>query len=295
LQKKSLQKKVEIYVAKVKKKYEICSPFQKPKIQETMNTISRIKYRNLFLVILVFTIGCSTPYHYDSSKTTGKITILDSVNIPKPDSLVHAIILPYKMQLDSQMNKVIAYSEKALQKDLPEGLLNNLVADLSLIIGNQYLTRENNPTASVCLLNQGGLRSTLPKGAITVGNVFELMPFDNEFVVLEINGKKMEELCNFLAAKGGMPVSGLSLTIKDDKANNILIQGKPLDISKNYFVITSDYLSAGNDEMTFFLNPISTKNISLKVRDAIIEYFNQQTKLGNTLNPVLDKRISYEK
>ena len=278
-----------------KKNMKFAPLFQKPKLQEIMNTVNRIKFRSLFLVLLVFTIACNTSYHYDSSKTSGTITLLDSINVPKGDSTVSAFILPYKMQLDSQMNKVIAYSEKALQKDLPEGLLNNLVADLSLEIGNQYLSKSNNPKASVCLLNQGGLRSTLPKGAITVGNVFELMPFDNELVVLEINGKKMEELCNFLAAKGGMPVAGLRLTIKDNKATNILIQGKPLDTSKNYFVITSDYLSAGNDEMTFFLNPIATKNIGVKVRDAIIEYFNQQTKMGNTLNPVLDKRISYEK
>jgi 2',3'-cyclic-nucleotide 2'-phosphodiesterase (5'-nucleotidase family) len=144
-------------------------------------------------------------------------------------------------------------------------------------------------------LNYGGLRSSLPKGAITMRNIYELMPFENELVVVEIKGAKVRDLLNYLATKDGMPETGIRMSIKDNKAINASIQGVSFDESKSYLIITSDYLAQGGDEMNFFLDPIAYYPLGVKVRDAIIDYLKEQTQKGNTVSAQLDKRIYYEK
>jgi hypothetical protein len=92
-----------------------------------------------------------------------------------------------------------------------------------------------------------------------------------------------------------MPETGIKMGIKDSKATNISIQGLPFDETKNYLVITSDYLANGGDDMNFFLKPISYYPLGIKVRDAIIDYLKEQTLEGNSVTTQLDKRIYYEK
>jgi 2',3'-cyclic-nucleotide 2'-phosphodiesterase (5'-nucleotidase family) len=254
----------------------------------------RFSFFTLLIVLLILG-SCKTQYLVQHDKTDGKVTILDSINVPQPDSLTLAIIKPYKIQLDSQMSEILAYSEVSMYKDQPEGLLNNFISDLIYFKGNEYLKRSNNLTAPICLLNYGGLRTGLPKGAITMRNIYELMPFENELVAIEIQGSKMALLLNYLARKGGMPETGIRMSIKDNAATNVTIQGDPFDETKNYLIITSDYLAMGGDDMSFLLNPVAKYALGLKVRDAIIDYLKEQTQKGNTITTQLDKRIYYEK
>lgn len=72
--------------------------------------------------------------------------------------------------------------------------------------------------ADFAVFNTGGLRRPLPLGNITRGDVFELMPFENELVILTMNGEAVKKLVNFIATKGGAPVSGLRLRIQDSVA-----------------------------------------------------------------------------
>ena len=72
------------------------------------------------------------------------------------------------------MNEVLVISEEEFPKEKgkPETKLGNLVADLSLEIAKRIYE----DSVNFCLLNFGGLRTSLPKGEITKGKIFELMP-----------------------------------------------------------------------------------------------------------------------
>jgi 2',3'-cyclic-nucleotide 2'-phosphodiesterase (5'-nucleotidase family) len=255
--------------------------------------------KKLVFSLLIFVLGlssaCKTNWVVLHDKTENKVIILDTINVKQDDAQILEIIKPYKAKIDSEMSEIIAYSETNLYKDEPEGLLNNFVADLIFQKGNEYLRKEYNISASICLLNSGGLRSGLPKGAITIENVYELMPFENVLVAIQISGKDVKAMMNRIAKKGGMPESGFVMGIKSDTAQNIMIGNSAFDVSKNYTIITSDYLIAGGDDMTCFANAIATYTLSIKVRDAIIEYLREQTKKNLTINSKLDKRIYYEK
>ncbi|MEI6123420.1 MAG: 5'-nucleotidase [Bacteroidota bacterium] len=255
--------------------------------------------RKLVFLILIFVLGfssaCKTHWAIVHAKTENKIIILDTVNVKLDDVQTNEYIRPYKAVIDSEMNEILAYSEIVMYKDDPEGLLNNFVADLILQKGNEYLKKNYNTTADICLLNSGGLRSALPKGAVTLRNVYELMPFENELVAVQLSGKTIKNILDYIAKKGGMPESGFVMGIKADTAQNILIKNVPFDISKNYIVLTSDYLLAGGDDMTFFADTVASFPVMLKVRDAIIQYLKEQTQNKNTITSKLDKRIYYEK
>src|SRR5687767_10210940 len=166
-----------------------------------------------FLKIFLFTllIACSGEKKLSSVETS---TLELGANASE-DSAVLAIIQPYKKVVDKEMNEVLVISNQPLMKGEPEGALGNLIADIILKEGTRLYKPADNIPVSFCLLNNGGLRIPLPKGDITRGHIFELMPFDNEMVVITLTGAKTKELLDFIAARNGMPVAGLKMGIKD--------------------------------------------------------------------------------
>jgi 2',3'-cyclic-nucleotide 2'-phosphodiesterase (5'-nucleotidase family) len=145
------------------------------------------------------------------------------------------------------------------------------------------------------MLNNGGLRTSLPAGAISKGKIFELMPFENMLVVLTISGAQMKNLLAYIGKSKGVPVSGMQMKIDSEGGvKQVMIGGLPFDENKNYRVATSDYLAGGGDKMGFFKNPVSNELLSRKLRDALIEEMVMLQQQGKKLEPVLDKRISNE-
>ncbi|HRG59014.1 MAG TPA: 5'-nucleotidase C-terminal domain-containing protein [Bacteroidia bacterium] len=207
------------------------------------------------------------------------------------DENIKSLIEPYKSVLDNEMNEVLIISTAEAVKGQPESSLGNLIADITLIEANNILQKKNLPLADICMLNNGGLRTSLPEGKITVGKIFELMPFENEMVVLTLSGEKALGLLNYVAKSNGQPLAGATLNIIDEKPENIFIGGKTFDASKTYRIVTSDYLAGGGDKMRFFSEPLSYQILNVKLRDAIINFMRAENKKGNTLNPKTDGRI----
>jgi 2',3'-cyclic-nucleotide 2'-phosphodiesterase (5'-nucleotidase family) len=81
----------------------------------------------------------------------------------------------------------------------------------------------------VAITNNGGIRTSFPEGNITLGNVYEVMPFDNELVVITLSGETMKKVIDYLAQWKDAQ-SGLKLVIDKttNKPTEVLIGGKPL-------------------------------------------------------------------
>ena len=82
----------------------------------------------------------------------------------------------------------------------PSGNLNNWVAD-AVFVNQTRNVRLSEPT--FCLLNTGGIRSTLNKGEITKGDIYKLMPFDNELVWVKLPIEMLKDIEDYLMTKGG--------------------------------------------------------------------------------------------
>lgn len=246
---------------------------------------------SIFILFPLLAAGCASHAHL-SKVETKSYQIKSSVS-NDVDSAAYYKILPYKNSLTADMSAVLAVSEQALEKSQPESLLGDFVADACLKIANQSYYPADAKTADFIFLNNGGLRNPLPKGNITKGNIFELMPFENELVVLKINGNLVKKIFNFIAEKDGVPVAGVQFGIKDKRAVNILINNQPLDTNKIYKAVTSDYLANGGDQLFFLAEVKERESLNLKVRDAIIQYLKQKSKVDEHIVVKKDQRISY--
>ena len=251
------------------------------------------KFQYIFYFILLSALySCTSTTSIKS--ITYNATQIDSVNVPVFDTSTYNIITPYKIQIDSEMNIVIGYSTQIMEKDKPEGLLCNFVADLSLEECRKYYNPDDNKNIDMCLLNYGGLRAPLPKGKITVRNIFELMPFENEFFVATLKGEDCHEMFNYIAEAKGEPISGFTLEIKDSTAYNISINNQPFCVDSTYKILTSDYLINGGDRMFFFSKAIDIDTINLKIRDVIMNYIIEKNKDSIKISSKLDNRILYK-
>ncbi len=248
--------------------------------------------RILSTFLLLIFLSCSETKQFSKIETSGYI-LSDTSSFPE-DSLIADKIRPFSEKMEADLGMTLAQSAQVMEKGIPESLLGNFVSDLCF----QRVLREYQPkdghTADFAFFNNGGLRKSLPKGNISKRDVYELMPFENELVILTLDGGIVKKLVNFMASKGGSPVSGLRFVIRDKEAFNITIGSLPFDSTKTYKVVTSDYLANGGDNFSFLSGALNRESTSLKVRDAIIQHLYIQGKTEEIVHVNLDGRIRNE-
>lgn len=248
-----------------------------------------VKQFGLFLTFLLL-VSCG-PKNYRVTRIEGKeIGITGNAG---SDQNIEDVIKPYRDNIDKDMNVVLAYAPQTLDKSGQwQCTIGNLMADVALDSGNRVFQKRESKTIDICLLNFGGIRSIIPQGNVTTRTAFEVMPFENRLVVAELKGEQIVEIVNYIIAeKKAHPLAGLTFTItKDNAANDIAVNGKPLDLGKTYFVVTSDYLINGGDKMDFFKKAVDTYDLDYKLRNVLIDYFKEV----DTLPIVTDVRIKQE-
>ena len=193
------------------------------------------------------------------------------------------------------MSKLVAVSSTPLKKEKPESKLTNLIADILLESGTEYCKTMNldiKPNASY--VNYGGLRASLPKGEITVGNIFELMPFENEIVLIKISGESVQKMAERIAARGGEGVAGLILGIRNEKVGTLKIGGIGVNPANSYWLVTNDYIANGGDQMSMFLNAVERINTKMKIRDVLIQALGDRYKKDGIISVKEDGRIYNE-
>ena len=190
----------------------------------------------------------------------------------KKDSTILAIIKPYQDSIEHKMNEILTYTKYELKKGRPVSTLGNFVTDLCL----------NYATADICIMNNGGLRTNIDKGDITLEQIYQLMPFENELVILKLNNNEYREMLEYIINRGGEPFSGINI-ITNKNGDLLDFDNKLKD---SIIVLTTDYLANGGDRMSFFNNKKSDQ-VGIKLRDAIIDYCRR----NDTLNVSIDNRI----
>lgn len=188
------------------------------------------------------------------------------------DSSMVSFIKPYKDSLDKRMNEVLAQAEVDFIVQRPASNLMNWVAN-ALYTNQTKTVRLSQPV--VCLLNTGGIRSSIGKGNVTLGDIYKVMPFDNTVVWVELPIEVLPEIETYLLKSGGEPMANLSL-----KEGKLSILSSP-ENPTHFWVITSDYLMNGGDKMTFFTKRTNVNETGKLLRDVLIEEAKSQWKLTN--------------
>lgn len=244
----------------------------------------RSKY--LLIAFPFFIYSCTNRVSYTHATSSCQtIAINDSL---VKDSAAEVVISPYRTFLNEKMNEVIGYSEKELTKDLVESPLGNFTADALRNIASKYCGSK----VDLAVVTIGGLRASIPKGTVHMADVYELMPFDNVLVVVTVDGSVLRQLFEYMCIKYNVAISNAKIMFRKSKLTYALVDGKPLDVKKQYTVAISDYLASGGDEMYFMRDAQkSTKTLPLLVREAILEYVKDLTKAGKKINAEVEKRF----
>jgi|TARA_B110000908_G_scaffold56404_1_gene68656 2',3'-cyclic-nucleotide 2'-phosphodiesterase (5'-nucleotidase family) len=241
----------------------------------------------VFSLLLLF-VGCEKKKLH-LVKTTAEIITIDSTFAENP--AYKKLIAPYKNKMITEINTVISYAPKNINRydGKLQSSLGNLLADLCYERANVIFKERTRKEIDFSMFNYGGIRASISKGTVTNKNPFELMPFENSLVVVELSGKKVAELVDyFIKNKSAHPLSkNIELVINTNASYQLKINNQKFDLTKNYFVLTSDYLQSGGDKMDFFKNPISLFKTDYKMRHAIIDEF----KSLDTLRTSLDNRV----
>jgi 2',3'-cyclic-nucleotide 2'-phosphodiesterase (5'-nucleotidase family) len=228
--------------------------------------------------------GCSTVQHISNVNAGYTVPGPEAgVNHPQVD----AMIAPYKVQLDAKMNEPIAALGTDLIKRQPESTMGNWVSDGMLWGANQ-----GGFNADFAVSNYGGMRvPMITAGVLTVGEIYELSPFDNMLLIVDMPGTYVDSLFQFIASKDGWPVSkGINLVISQKKLVSATIHGAPVDPDKIYKVAMPDYVANGGDEAHFMI-PLKRVSTDKMQRNVLIDFAKSSSKDGSNIYTRMEGRI----
>ncbi|MCU0403335.1 MAG: 5'-nucleotidase C-terminal domain-containing protein [Chitinophagaceae bacterium] len=183
---------------------------------------------------------------------------------------------PYSTHINGTMNEVVGNVTVSLNKTMPECTLGCFMTDAYLESAQKKFGKQ----VDMAFMNTGGIRlNSIEPGPITIGKIYELMPFDNLMVLVDLTGSQLQAFLDHISSRGGWPVSGGSYTIENKKATKVEVGGKPIDPEKKYTVAVSDYVANGGDQSNVLKN-LPQENIGYLQRDAIIEYVQKHKTIG---------------
>ncbi|MFN2406870.1 MAG: 5'-nucleotidase C-terminal domain-containing protein [Pyrinomonadaceae bacterium] len=220
-------------------------------------------------------------------------TVVDA-SIPD-DPNVEKMLAPYSGKVRA-LSAVIAKLDQPLKKEsVGAGSLGNFVTGG---IRSFARTKLNRPIALV-IMNAGGLRKNdIAAGDLRATDIFELLPFENALVAVEISGANLLKL---LPAVVRDAQSGARIQYKwNDQDRPEFLSGKligengqeqEIDPNKIYTVVTIDYLlKVGGGAYAVFKEAKSTAPLNITLRDAMMEYVKAETAAGRTIRARDDNR-----
>jgi len=197
-----------------------------------------------------------------------------------------AEITPYRQRVTEQMSAVLGTAPVALTKNAGESPLGNFVADLQ----RERAAVALHQPIDLAVMTNGGLRTAFPAGPITLGTVFELMPFENKLVVLDAPGPIVQQLFDY-AARIKMPISGATYKVESDgKPADVRIGGLPFNPARTYSIAISDYLAGGGDNLIFF-KPLTQRDTGVLLRQAITDKITALTAQGKPVEAHIEGRV----
>lgn len=235
-------------------------------------SITVLKDFVLILTLLVSGTNCFA--QLTITKIEGKEININEKAVPVEK--YEGVIAPFRERITKDLDNVLANAPETLDKSGQwQSKIGDLLADVTLAKTTSVFRQREAKNIDICILNHGGIRAILPKGDVTTRTAFEIMPFENTTVVVALTGDKIVEFTKyFVKEKKPHPVAGISFTISPtNEVSDIRIKGQPIILTKTYYVVTSDYLSNGGDNMTFFSNPIKVYDLDYKLRNIFIDYF----------------------
>ena len=241
---------------------------------------------------------CQTPAKPGSTQQqTGTRASLLPVDDSVPtDKDVEKMLAPYSEKV-RELSKVIGRLEGNLsKKGVGGGSLGYFVTNG---IRAQAQAKLGKPV-TLAVMNVGGLRKNeISAGELKASDIFELLPFENALVVLELTGTQLAQLLQVVTRDAQ---AGARIEFKwNDRDRADFISGKlvdangkeqDIDSQKIYTVVTIDYLlQVAGGPYAILKEAKSTTPLNMTLRDAVMNYVKSETAAGRPVRSIVDDRF----
>ena len=209
-------------------------------------------------------------------------------NVPS-DPEVWEILNEYKEHLDYQYDtsQVIGEATRTLTRYGTTGgdsMLGNFAAEAmrswpgvetEIAITNTLGIRSNIGRDPDDICGDVGENATWP---ITVDDLYNSMPFDNTITTMFLSGREVQEVLDYVSSRSSergcnsqAQVAGIEFTMncRDQYAEDIYINGRPLDPNGTYELATNDYIAHGGSGFSMLERNTTQYDTGISIRDVV--------------------------
>jgi 2',3'-cyclic-nucleotide 2'-phosphodiesterase (5'-nucleotidase family) len=193
----------------------------------------------------------------------------------EPDSAIHVLVSRWNAEVAPLAAHPVGRNAHHLGRTRAgESMVGNLVTDAI----------RSAVEADVALQNNGGLRADLPAGEVTWGMIYEVMPFENTVVTMQLTGRELRQMLeeglrfervtqvsgiSYRFDLGAPPFSRVSSLTHPD--------GTPVDENLSYRVACNNFMAEGGDNYETLARGRERRKTGLAVRDLLAEYVRKLT------------------
>ncbi len=207
-------------------------------------------------------------------------TVVLSEDVFPPDPAVAAMLRPYEQEAEASLSEVVMQAAEPFANDKKqtrygETALGNFICDAFYA----RLTAIGHEPDFV-LLNGGGIRASIPAGAVTKGDILTVLPFNNYLYVITLKGSDVLDVFDFIATvpqgAGAFPSVSkqvrYTVNYKTGKTENLTVNGRPVDPDAEYTIGTINYLAEGGDGYEVFKRSTDSFNTSILYGQMLLDY-----------------------
>jgi len=223
-------------------------------------------------------------------------TLIDSSisDDPAVDQML-AAYTPKVRALDTVIGKLRGELRKG---GMGAGSLGNFVADGMRAQASVKLGKP----IDLAIMNGGGLRrNSISEGELRARDIFELLPFENALMTLDLTGEQILKLLGVvISSREAQSGARVTYIIKADKSSQLETaklrdqngREKEIDPKATYTIVTIDYLvNVGGERYGVLREGRNTKPLGITLRDSIMDYVKSETAAAREIKPRLDERF----
>ncbi len=209
----------------------------------------------------------------------GKTTLVNYTEAIAEDRDMLALLSPYQKFGQDKLTVQIGSSDSRLEGD--RATVRARPTNLGVLIGQAMMARTK---ADLAVLNSGGVRDSIPAGAITYKDVLKVQPFGNTVCTADLTGSELMQYLNAVAkmtaGSGGFPqFAGVELELVGGAVANARLNGKPLDLAKTYRLAVNNFQAAGGDGYPKLTGHPSFVNTGFVDADVLLNFIAARSPL----------------
>lgn len=222
-------------------------------------------------------------------------TLVDA-SIPD-DKAVDKLVAVYSPRVRALDNVVGRLKGELRKSGIGAGSLGNFVSDAMRAQGSI----KNGKPVDLALMNSGGLRrNTIGEGELRARDIFELLPFENALVTVELTGEQLLKILGVVVssreAQSGARITYITKADKSSELQKVMLldaagHERAIDPHGTYTVVTIDYLYNVGGRYSVLRQGKSMKPLGITLRDAVIDYVRAETAAHRDIKPTLDGRF----